>query len=313
MTSRPAVRPAMELYAIAPTQFDSHLRVDTSAMLRNAERLASSGTRRLLLTGSYGEFQSLTDDERVAVLEAVRRCGGPTTLMACAASTSTDATIVLALRMLDAGADTVMVSVPLACELTDADIGRHFERLATHIAGRLVVYNNPVFGIDLSPLALGQIAALDGYVAIKQGTRDLGNLLRGIDAVRAVGRDVRVLAASDLTAAASLMAGVDGLTSTNCWVFPETFPAMVTAASEGDRETLAQLDSALEPYRAVVARYGQPATVKAAMRLRGWAGTPMVRLPYTALDGDATRQVAAALEACDRRLTQVSLPAEVPA
>lgn len=307
LTTRTAT---MELYAIAPTQFAADTTVDVDAMVQNAERLANTGIRRLLLTGSYGEFQSLTDDERLRILEGTLRSGGSQTVMACAASSSTTATIVLAMRMLEAGADLVMVSVPLACELTEGDILRHFERLSRAVGERLVVYNNPVFGVDLTPENLGAIAEMGGYAAIKQGTRDLGNFLRGLETVRAASADVRVLAASDTLAAASLAAGVDGLTSTNCWIFPEVFSAMVVAASVGDLPMLARLGAGLRPYRDLIARFGQPATVKAAMRLRGYVGSAAVRLPYSALDRSAIGQLSEALKACDALLADAGAPSE---
>jgi dihydrodipicolinate synthase/N-acetylneuraminate lyase len=292
----------LDLYAIAPTHFAADLALDVDATVRNVERLAASRIRRLLLTGSYGEFQSLHDEERLRVLGAVRSSGIAESIMACAASPSTDATATLALRMLEAGADLVMVSAPLACELSSADIVRHFEVLSQRVGQRLVVYNNPVFGVDLGPAVLGAIAAMDGYVAIKQGTRDLGNLLRGLEAVRTSGRDVRVYAASDMMAGGTLTAGVDGLTSTNCWVFPDVFPAMLAAAQSGDRRRLSALDTALGPYRSVVAQLGQPATVKAAMHLRGYDGTAAVRHPYVELDATAVRQVELSMAASDALL-----------
>jgi dihydrodipicolinate synthase/N-acetylneuraminate lyase len=308
MNPAPAAEPPLELYAIAPTPFNANLTVDGRALAAHVERLAATGIRRFLLTGSYGEFQSLTDDERVDVLRGVRATGAADSIMACAALPSTGTTAALALRMLDAGADLVMVSAPLACELTESDILRHFESLSETVRGGLVVYNTPVFGVDLGPSVLGAVAAMDGYVAVKQGTRDIGNLLRGLEAVRAAGRGVRVLAAADLMAAATLAVGLDGLTSTNSWVFPDVFQRMIRAAGDHDMVTLARLDGALLEYRAAAARFGQPATVKAAMHVRGYEGTPAVRRPYAALCGDAMADVVAAVEACDSRLAGIGTP-----
>ena len=78
-------------------------------MARAAERMASQGVNDLLLTGSYGEFQSLTDEERVSVLRAVRAVTAVRSVMACAAPPSTEATARLASRLFDEGANEVMV------------------------------------------------------------------------------------------------------------------------------------------------------------------------------------------------------------
>ena len=86
-------------------------------------------------------------------------------------------------------------------EVSTAEVFRHFEQLSQRLPGNLVVYNNPVFGIDLSPADLEVIVSLPGIVAVKQGTSSLRGLAESIAAVhRGTAGMVRVLAASDVTA-----------------------------------------------------------------------------------------------------------------
>ena len=69
-------------YAIAPTQFTEDGRLDVGANAENVERASLSGVSRFLLTGAYGEFQSLDDDERVRVVIAVRQISPGAEIMA---------------------------------------------------------------------------------------------------------------------------------------------------------------------------------------------------------------------------------------
>jgi 4-hydroxy-tetrahydrodipicolinate synthase len=311
-TTTPAA--PMTLYAIAPTQFSPDGRVvDGAAMAANMRRLAGAGITRVLLTGAYGEFNALTDAERLDVLDSVRATAVCDSIMACAASLSTAATARLAAAMLGAGADTAMVAPPLACETSERDVLRHFTQLAAAAGGALVIYNNPVFGHDLAPALLGEVMAGGGYAGIKQGTRDTGRLLAGIEAIRACGRPVEVLIASDLTAAVTLAAPVDGLTSTNCWVFPQATITLVEAAGRGDVATMRAVQRALAPYRGALALVGQPAGVKAAMQLRGYAGSAAVRAPYAECTPEQSESIRQALDACDRALASVLAPVEVRA
>lgn len=298
----------LSLYAIAPTIFSADgATVDAAAVADNAARLSDSGISDLLLTGSYGEFQSLTDDERIEVLRAVRAAGCARSIMACAALPSVAPTAALGRRMLDAGADMVMVSAPLVAEVDDGDILRHFEELDRRIGGPLVIYNNPVFGVDLSPTLLGTVAALPHVVGIKQGTRSLPGLVESISEVRrASAGKVRVFAASDITAHVSLTSGVDGLTSTNSWVFPSVFGAMVAMAENDDYRLLRACADALRPYLRIVQQFGQPRVVKAAMQLRGYRGSRAVRLPYVALGPEENRALQRALDDADEMIQ--SLP-----
>lgn len=294
------------LYAISPTPFSedaSH--VDTEAVTQNVARLASCGIGNILLTGAYGEFQSLSDEERVRLLTAVRAAIPSGNVIACAALPSTDSTLRLGRRLADGGADLVMVSPPLLGELTDSDIMRHFEVLDRHLEAPLAVYNNPVFGVDLSPLQLSKLAALPSARFIKQGTRSIASLIDSISAVHDVQADVSIFGASDTVAHVSLPAGADGLTSTNCWVFPKAFVGVMDAFAEKDWERLIRITSPLRPYFSFTKRHGQPATVKAAMRIRGYAGSAAVRLPLRALNGEELAELREILQVCDEALDKI--------
>jgi 4-hydroxy-tetrahydrodipicolinate synthase len=304
--------PPLTLYAIAPTQFSQDGRtVDSAAMAANMARIAASGITRVLLTGAYGEFTALSDAERLEILDSVRATGACTAIMACAASTSTEGSARLASAMLDHGANTVMVAPPLATETSERDLYRHFAELAESVGRDLVIYNNPVFGHDLSPVLLGEVLRGEAYVGLKQGTRDASRLLAGIDAIRAGGHAADVLIASDLSASLTLAAPVDGLTSTNSWVFPAAMLTLVDAAGRGDRGTLHAVHRALAPYRRALANIGQPAAVKAAMQLRGYAGSTAVRGPYAACTAEQTERLREALDACDAALETVTTQVEV--
>lgn len=295
----------LELYAIAPTMYRDDGALDAGAMATNVEWLADQGIDRFLLTGAYGELQSLDDDERVAIVEAVAATGRAASIMAGASHPATRATVRLAGRLFDAGADLVMVAPPMIAELTPADVDRHFDHLAEQLGGRLVVYNNPIFGIDLSAGDLARLATLGAYEAVKQGTTRLGQVVESVQAVRATGSSMRILAAADLAAGATLAAGYDGLTSTNCWVFPNAFRGLVAAAGAGSLERMRAISDALAPYASVVRRFGQPRTVKAALLVRGGAGSRHVRLPYVGLGDDEVAELTKAIEATDERLDAI--------
>lgn len=315
MGGQPSGPRHLDLYAITPTLFTSGATgIDAGSLAYAAEWITGHGIRDLLLTGSYGEFQSLTDDERVTVLDAVRAVPGAGSVMACAAKPSTEATACLAARLLDHGADLVMVAPPLLAEIGDSEMFRHFEYLSDRFPRRLVVYNNPVFGTDLTAEALGRLAALPGVAAIKQGTASLAALAASIQAVRR-GSDgaTRVLIASDLTGIVGLLAGGAGLTSTNSWAFPHAVTQLVSAAAAADWERGRRVAGALEPYFALVRRLGQPRTVKAAMQLRGIPGTGELRLPYTPLDAPERAELQATVQQCDSALTEIGVTIAEPA
>ncbi|MCY4370380.1 MAG: dihydrodipicolinate synthase family protein [bacterium] len=289
-------------YAIAPTLFTEDGRLDAGAVAANVERAVSGGVSRFLLTGAYGEFQSLTDAERVRVVAAVRELAPRIEIMAGAVHPSTQATLLLAKRLFAAGADEVMVGPPSMAEVTDTDVLRHFQFLAARAEGSLAVYNNPIFGHDLEPGLVGRLAELGSYTSIKQGTPSMGYLLVSISAARSGSGSLRVLAASDLSALVSLAAGVDGLTSTNYWAFPEAITSMAAHAATSNHAQANAIHRALTPYFDSVRALGQPRAIKAAMTLRSYAGTSMVRLPYEPLSEVETRHLKEVVAGVDETL-----------
>lgn len=294
--------PDVSFYAILPTPFDSEGRVDEGAVRANVEQVATHGIRGVLLTGSYGEFQTLDDDERVLVTRCVSESGAMASIMSGAAAVRAAAAETLGRRLFDAGAHQVMVSAPFAAELTDDDLLVHFDQLADALAHDLVIYNNPVFGVDLSPVLLERVAVHDAVVAVKQGTKMLASM---VDSIARLERPdgARVLAAADFTCAAAVGVGASGVTSTNVWVFPEAFLALADPGVDGVAKR--SILSALRPYANLVRRFGQPRTVKAAMHIRGYAGGGYVRLPYNELDADQRRELEVSLGACDEALATI--------
>jgi dihydrodipicolinate synthase/N-acetylneuraminate lyase len=74
---------------------------------------------------------------------------------------------------------------------------------------------------------------------------------------------------------------------------------LVGAMVSSDLGEMRRLHRALAPYRRALARIGQPAAVKAAMRIRGYAGSLAVRVPYAECSGDDVNCLRDALAECD--------------
>jgi 4-hydroxy-tetrahydrodipicolinate synthase len=295
--------PDWDFYAIVPTQFSHERDLDAESTAVNVERAVELGVSRFLLTGAYGEFQSLADDERVALVEAVRARCPNVVIMTGAVHPSTDATLQLVNRLFDAGTDEVMVGPPAMAESTDLDILRHFDHLARNSDGPLVLYNNPVFGHDVSPAHISELAQMSAFSAIKQGTTSIHRFVESVSAAHAGPRPLRLLAASDVIAVATLSSGADGLTSTNFWAFPEPILALAGSLAAGDRTRAMSIHGALTPYFAHARALGQPRAIKAAMLFRGFVGTPAVRLPYAPLSEVERRGLEETILAVDSALS----------
>ena len=149
-----------------------------------------------------------------------------------------------------------------------------------------MIYNAPGIGITPSADVIERLADLSGVVGIKQGV--LTPTIIDQIANRLSGR-IRLFCASDLAFLGPMMAGFDGISSTNSCALPEVILAAFRAVEKGDATTARDLHKLWYPFRALA--YGQPQTVKAAMKARGFDGGA-VRLPLRDLGAAETANVA---------------------
>jgi dihydrodipicolinate synthase/N-acetylneuraminate lyase len=104
-------------------------------------------------------------------------------------------------------------------------------------------------------------------IGIKQG--DLTPSVIDALAGRLRGR-LRLFCASDLAFLGPMVAGFDGISSTNGCALPSLILQSYRAMERGDCKTAGELHRAWFPLREVVRRHGQPQTTKAAMNAQGF-------------------------------------------
>lgn len=280
------------LFNITVTPFHADGAFDFKGLEDNIERVIGLGFDGLLIGGTYGEFPSMSTDERAELFRrAMGVAGDRVPVMLCSAGS--DARTVRELTKLagDLGG-LPMVTPPFVSEVTDGQIVEFFREMAPLSRTGILIYNAPGIGITLPVSVIEQVSDIEGVVGIKQG--DLAPTV--IDQIaNRLGGKIRLFCASDLTFLGPLMAGFDGLSSTNSCALPELILASYRALEAGDAAAARDLHRLWYPLRALARRYGQPQSVKAAMRLRGFGGGS-VRLPLRDLDEGGLKDVARVLQ-----------------
>lgn len=280
------------IFNITVTPFSPDDGIDFAGLADSIERLIGMKFDGLLVGGTYGEFPTMTTDERKALFERVMdvvRDRVPVLL--CSAHSDAHAARELTGLATSLGA-IPMVTPPFVSEVTDEQIVAFFRALAPVSGGGLVIYNAPGVGITLSARLIEQLSELTHIIGIKQG--DLTPTVIDELANRLGGR-IRLFCASDLAFLGPISAGFDGLSSTNSCALPEIILATYRAMEAGDAHTATCLHKSWFAYRELARRFGQPQTVKAAMTLRGWAGGD-VRTPLLPLTEQQTGELRSVLE-----------------
>lgn len=125
------------------TIFDAGGGVDEVATARHAENLVQRGMRAVLVNGTTGEAGTLTDAERVTLIQAVRKAvPAEVPVIAGTGGQTTQAAIGLTSAAADIGADALLAYPPPGCQASE--LRAFFAAVAAAASGRpLLAYHVP--------------------------------------------------------------------------------------------------------------------------------------------------------------------------
>ncbi|HVY96038.1 MAG TPA: 4-hydroxy-tetrahydrodipicolinate synthase [Solirubrobacterales bacterium] len=281
------IRPEGIITAMA-TPFDQSGNVDTDAARRLATHLLEHGSHGLVIAGTTGECPTLTDEEEIVLLRAVRAEVGDDVLLVCGTGTNdTRHSRELTKMAAEAGADASLVVAPYYNKPNRAGLKAHFEAVAEAVPELpLIMYNIPSrVVINMPPELLAELAAVDNIVAVKQANDDELGPIEGL----------AVLAGNDNTLLRVLQFGGAGGITVASHVVGERMRQMWDSAQEGDLERAAAIDADLTPVYEALSVTTNPIPVKAALEMLGLASERM-RLPLVPADAEQRAAVRAALE-----------------
>src|SRR5919199_6150818 len=109
--------------------------IDTQALAANVERVIGAGVGGLVPGGSTGEFTTLSNAERRALVEVtVEAAAGRVPVVAGTGALSTDETVELSVHAEASGAAAVMIVAPFYDPLSWRELLAHYTAVAEAIA-----------------------------------------------------------------------------------------------------------------------------------------------------------------------------------
>ena len=281
---------APRFLAAITTPFEPGGGVDLAAFGAHVEWLAEAGLDGVFVAGTTGEGVLLDEDEVAALVEAAVAvsvaAGGERGLrvIAQAGRSSTRATIRLARRAVELGADAVAAYVPWFYPAGDDEVRAHFLGLAEAVDDvPLFAYNIPRRTVnDLAPAVLGELAAA-GYAGMKDSTGDFDRHEAYLDAVE--GRDFELYIGSEPLVLRAVGRGAAGAITGLAGCRPERFAALREAVERGDDDAAAGAQDAIAAAKAEVEAEGPTVAavkrrVAAALGARGVEYPAVVRAPF---------------------------------
>jgi len=270
------------------TPFDESGAVDTEAARRLAAHLLEHGSHGLVVAATSGELPTLTDEEEIVLVRAVREEVGDDVLLVCGAGTNdTRHSCELTKMVAEAGADASLVVAPYYNKPNRAGLSAHFETVAEAVPELpLIMYNIPSrVVINMPPDLLAELAEVPNIVAVKQANDDELGPIDGL----------AILAGNDNTFARVLEFGGAGGITVASHIVGDQMREMWDAAAGGDLERVREIDAELTPIYDGLSVTTNPIPLKAALELLGLASGRM-RLPLVPADAEQRAVVKAALE-----------------
>lgn len=271
-----------------PTFFKEDLSLDLDHFQEHVAWLAQNGCQGVVPAGSLGEYQVLTDRERIdLVAAAVEAAPEGFSVIPGVSSYGGDEALRWSVEAAKAGADAVMSQPPNAYRADERDVVEHYKKVAE--AGLpIMAYNNPTDNkVDLTPQMLYSVSEA---VPLVGSIKDFSGKVSRAYQMKALTPQVEVIVGMDTVLVELVLAGATG------WVagFPSSVPAvcvkLYNAVVAGDLETALSIYDVAQQLFVWDDHYHFVQAVKLSMDVAGRYGGP-VRLPRHQLDGEAAEDV----------------------
>ena len=280
------------IFAPITTCFQNE-KVSLDHLKENIRKYGETPLSGFLVLGSNGENKSLTDDEKIEILEIVLKEKAEHQLvMAGTGYESTRQTISFSKKASEIGADYVSLLTPsyFKKRLTDDAMIKYYTDVAEALTIPVLAYNAPGFtGMTISPRVIEAISKHPNIAGMKDTSLDgIGRYLE------VCGDDFDILAGTINTLFPGLALGASGGVVSLANAYPQPCCELYKIFKEGDVEGARKLHFRLFRLNHFVSgRYGV-AGVKYAMEVAGYYGGPP-RLPLFPLKDDDRRTIKEAI------------------
>jgi 4-hydroxy-tetrahydrodipicolinate synthase len=196
-------------FTVLITPMTNNQDIDIEGLKRNIDWQINNGIPGICVTGSTGEFASLSREERLEIAEAaVKHVNGRIPCLVGTAAESTRETIFYTKHAKETGADGVLIINPYFCRPSYEDIYLHYKAISEAVDIPVMVYNNPGHsGVDMRPELLVKICGLKNIDYVKDAS---GDLRRVADIKRLANGEITIFCGGEDLSLQNFMLGATG-------------------------------------------------------------------------------------------------------
>ena len=274
---------------VAP--FDANGAVDYDRYRALCEFLVENGSDGVVVNGTTGEASTLSEEERIGLIEAaLEAIGDRATVVAGTGTNSTAHSVELTEQAHEAGAHAVLVVTPYYTKPPPRGVVEHFQAVAAATDRPVVAYNIPGrVVINIEPETMAELAEIPNVTAVKQSNADLEQARRIVE----LGLDL--YAGDDNLVLPFVELGGRGGVCVHTHIVGPQVKELIRLAREGDLDGARQLDEELEPAYELIGVVTGPIQIKAALNLLGHE-VGGLRLPLVEASDEQVAQIRGYLE-----------------
>ena len=259
------------------TQFLDNGEVDYAEVKRLAVHLIENGNDSILVCGTTAETPTLTHEEKVNIVKAVKEAVGDRAKIVVGTGTNCTRTTIEATKEMEAlGADGILVVEPYYNKPSQEGMYQHFKAVAEATSLPIILYNIPGrCGVNMTPELIARLAQIPNIVAVKEA----GGSVEQVSKIRTLVPDDFVIYSGDDSLTLPMMSvGAYGVISVAAHVAGKEIRAMIDAYVAGNVAEAAQWHKKLYPIFKSLFITANPVPVKYALSQVGF-GNGKVRLP----------------------------------
>jgi 4-hydroxy-tetrahydrodipicolinate synthase len=259
------------------TPFDEQLKVNWSQLEALINFLIEEQqSDSLVVCGTTGETSTLSDEEKLQLVEAsIRYAGGRCKIIVGTGSNNTEHSIHFSQQVEKLGVDALLVVAPYYNRPSQEGIYQHFKAIAEAVQIPIVLYNVASrTGINIDADTTIRLSQIANIVATKEcaDTDQLSQILSG------AAEGFMVYSGDDSHGLPALAVGCQGIISVASHVIGKEMQSMIKCYLEGNTRQAAEWHRKLHPVFTGIFRVPSPAPIKHALKLKG-IDVGGVRLP----------------------------------
>ena len=266
--------------------------IDENAMRQSMSFVIERGVHGLVFLGSTGEFPYIQMKEKKRIVDiAVEHVNGKLPVIIGSSAFGLDDVLELSKHAQDAGADGLMIALPIYYKLSVESIIAHYETIASKIDIPIILYNFPATThLEMTPDIVIKLAEIDKVVGIKESIGDM----KQVEAViKGVKKPFSTFVGGSTNLLKVLKMGGAGAADPLASMLPEYVVAVYNAFKEGNLAKAEEANNKLKDLRSITASASNAvhASIKEAMKARGIPIESIVKPPLPLLTEEQKIQI----------------------